>query len=85
MVALPPGVHCVNFALWDGAERLDRSAMRAQAAWARASGADGLVTLGLATEVGKLALAEKLDLIAWTAEDAGPLPFAVTVAANGVA
>lgn len=73
------------FALFDASERLDRGAMRAQAAWARESGADGIVTLGLATEVGKLSLPEKLDLIAWGAEDAGPLPFAVTVAANSVA
>ena len=79
------GVHCVLFALFDEDERLDRDAMRAQAAWVREGGADGIVVLGLATEVGKLSLAEKLDLIAWGAEDAGGLPLSVTVAANGVA
>lgn len=79
------GVHCVLFALFDAFERLDRGAMRAQAEWARENGADGIVTLGLATEVGKLSLPEKLDLIGWGAEDAGGLPFAVTVAANSVA
>lgn len=79
------GVHCVLFALFDAAERLDRGAMRAQAAYAIEAGADGLVILGLATEVGKLALAEKLTLIAWAAEDAGGRPLSVTVAANSVA
>lgn len=79
------GVHCVLFALFGPDERLDRGAMRAQGEWAREAGADGIVTLGLATEVGKLSLAEKLDLVAWGAEDAGPLPLSVTIAANGVA
>lgn len=79
------GVHCVLFALWDAQERLDRGAMRAQAEYAREEGADGIVVLGLATEVGKLSLREKLDAIAWAAGDAGPLPLSVTVAANSVA
>jgi 4-hydroxy-tetrahydrodipicolinate synthase len=79
------GIHCVLFALWDAQERLDRGAMRAQVAWVREQGADGIVVLGLATEVGKLSLAEKREVIAWAAEDAGPLPLSVTVAANSVA
>jgi 2-keto-3-deoxy-L-arabinonate dehydratase len=78
------GVHCVVFALFDAQGRLDRGLMRAQAAWVRASGADGMVTLGLATEVGKLSLTEKLDLIAWGAEDRGDMPLSVTIAANSV-
>jgi 4-hydroxy-tetrahydrodipicolinate synthase len=86
MVSAPvTGVHCVLFALFDAQERLDRGAVRAQVAWARENGAEGIVVLGLATEVGKLALAEKLDLIGWAAEDAGALPLSVTVAANSVA
>ncbi len=79
------GVHCVLFALFDADGRPDRGLMRAQAVHARMAGADGIVTLGLATEVGKLSLAEKLDLIAWAAEDRGELPLSVTIAANGVA
>jgi 4-hydroxy-tetrahydrodipicolinate synthase len=78
------GVHCVLFALWDAEERLDRGAMRAQVEWAGAQGAEGLVVLGLATEVGKLSLPEKRDVIAWAAEDAGGLPLSVTIAANSV-
>ena len=83
----PPvaGVHCVLFALWDAEERLDRGAMRAQGDYARAHGAEGIVVLGLATEVGKLSLREKLDAIAWAAEDARGLPLSVTVAASSVA
>lgn len=79
------GVHCVLFALWDREERLDRGAMRAQTDYARRNGAEGIVVLGLATEVGKLSLREKLDVIAWAAEDAPGVPLSVTVAANSVA
>lgn len=79
------GVHCVLFALWDASERLDRGAMRAQAEWAREHGAEGIVILGLATEVGKLALAEKIAAIGWAAQDRGGLPLSVTVAGNSVA
>jgi 4-hydroxy-tetrahydrodipicolinate synthase len=78
------GIHCVLFALWDAEERLDRNAMRRQVEWVRDRGADGIVVLGLATEVGKLSLREKRDAIAWAAEDAGTLPLSVTVAANSV-
>lgn len=79
------GVHCVLFALWDEAERADRALMRRQAEWVRGVRADGIVTLGLATEVAKLSLVEKLEMIGWAAEDRGDLPLAVTVAANSVA
>jgi dihydrodipicolinate synthase/N-acetylneuraminate lyase len=79
------GVHCVLFALWDADERLDRGAMRAQAEWALAHGAEGIVILGLATEVGKLTLAEKRDLISWAAEDSRGSPLSVTIAANSIA
>lgn len=82
------GVHCVLFALWDARERLDRGAMRAQVEWAHEQGAEGIVVLGLATEVGKLSAAERLEVIGWAAEDAracGGLPLSVTVAGNGVA
>ena len=49
-----PGIHAVLYALFDGADRLDRDAMAAQVAYVRAQGATGVTVLGLATEVGKL-------------------------------
>lgn len=78
------GVHCVLFALWDSNERLDRGAMRAQVDWALEHGAEGIVVLGLATEVGKFALSEKLKAIDWAAQDLEGMPLTVTVAANSV-
>lgn len=80
-----PGIHAVLFALFDAEERLDRAAMAAQLAWVREAGAEGVVVLGLATEVGKLSEAEKLDLIDWVAEDRGDLPLGVTITGNSVA
>lgn len=79
------GVHCVLFALFDAQEQLDRKAMRAQIAYIRSAGANGLTILGLATEVGKLSFAERCQLIDWTIEDAGDLPVSVTIAGNSVA
>ena len=78
------GVHAVLFAFFDAEGALDRAAMRAQVRAVAATGVDGVVTLGLATEVGKLSLEERLTLIDWLAEDAGALPFAVTVTGNGI-
>jgi 4-hydroxy-tetrahydrodipicolinate synthase len=73
------------FAFFDRAGLLDRGAMRVQAQQVMSMGVDGFVTLGLATEVGKLTLPERLALIEWMADDAHDLPFAVTVTGNGVA
>jgi 4-hydroxy-tetrahydrodipicolinate synthase len=83
--AVTTGIHAVLFAFFDAEGRLDRGAMRAQAQAVAAMGVDGFVTVGLATEVGKLTLAERLTLIGWMAEDAGGLPFSVTVTGNSVA
>ena len=79
------GVHAVLFALFDASEKLDRAAMRAEAAYVRAAGADGITVLGLATEVGKLAFAERCQLVDWAGEDAGGLPLSVTIAGNSLA
>jgi 2-keto-3-deoxy-L-arabinonate dehydratase len=85
MVRRYPGIHAVLFALFDEGERLDRRAMAAQMAYIRAEGAEGAVILGLATEVAKLAEAEKRQLIDWAAEDRGDLPLGVTITGNSVA
>ncbi len=79
------GIHCVLFALFDASERLDRTAMAAQADYVRQAGADGVTVLGLATEVGKLTFAERCRLIDWAAEDIQDLPLSVTIAGNSVA
>lgn len=81
-----PGIHCVLYALFDEAERLDRDLMRAQVEQVIAAGVDGITVLGLATEVLKLTGDERRDLIDWAAEDiAGRVPFSVTIAGNSVA
>ncbi|MEQ1769901.1 MAG: dihydrodipicolinate synthase family protein [Devosia sp.] len=79
------GIHCVLFAFFDAQGALDRGAMRAQMLAVRAMGVDGIVVLGLATEVGKLSLAEKHTLIDWTTEDVGTLPLTATITGNSVA
>lgn len=80
-----PGIHAILYALFDAEERLDRAAMRAQVGRCLAAGVDGIVVLGLATEVAKLTEAERRDVIAWAAEDiAGRLPLAVTIYGNSV-
>ena len=85
MVRRFPGIHAVLFALFDAEERLDRAAMAAQMAYVRGHGAEGVVILGLATEVGKLSEAEKRTLIDWAAADRGDLPLGVTITGNSVA
>jgi 4-hydroxy-tetrahydrodipicolinate synthase len=59
--------------------------MAAQMAYVRDHGAEGVVILGLATEVGKLSEAEKRTLIDWAAADRGDLPLGVTITGNSVA
>jgi len=85
MVRRFDGIHAVLFALFDGEERLDRGAMAAQMSWVREAGAEGVVVLGLATEVAKLSDTEKRQVIDWAAEDSGPLPLGVTITGNSVA
>ena len=78
------GVHCVLFALFDANGQLDRAAMAAQVEYARVAGADGIVVLGLATEVGKLTFDERCNIIQWAREDAPDLPLGVTISGNSV-
>ena len=85
MVTRFAGIHCVLFALFDSAERIDRAAMAAQVAYCRALGAHGINVLGLATEVAKLTFDERCSMIGWARADAADLPLSVTVAGNSVA
>jgi 4-hydroxy-tetrahydrodipicolinate synthase len=68
------------YAFFDAAGGLDRRALDRQVAAAIAAGAAGLAVLGLGTEAGKLAAAEKRQLVDWTVEAAGGrVPVAATV------
>jgi 2-keto-3-deoxy-L-arabinonate dehydratase len=79
------GIHAVLYAMFDEQERLDRDAMRRQVAACLDAGVDGIVVLGLATEVAKLSERERLDVIAWAAQDvAGRVPLGVTVYGNSI-
>ena len=80
------GIHCVLFALFDGSERVDRSAMADQIAYVESRGCRSVNVLGVATEVQKLAFREKLliiELAARSLSDGSAL--SVTVSGNSVA
>ncbi len=74
------GIYPILYAFFDRQGRLDRGAMQRQAEACVAMGAHGVAALGLATEVSKLSLSERHDVMAWLMEDvAGRLPVAITV------
>ncbi len=80
------GVHAIAYALFDADERLDREAMRRQTRLCLDCGAAGMAALGLATEVAKLAEAERRQVMDWVAEDvAKRVPLAFTIYGNSVA
>jgi 2-keto-3-deoxy-L-arabinonate dehydratase len=86
--ANPPeiaGIYPILYAFFDRDNRLDREAMRRQMQTIVRAGAPGVAMLGLATEVNKLSLAEREQVIQWAREDsAGALPLAVTVSGTSV-
>ncbi len=74
------GIYPILYAFFGQDGRLDREAMRRQAEACVRGGAHGIAALGLATEVSKLTLAERRDVMEWLAADiAGRLPIAITV------
>lgn len=74
------GIYPILYAFFGKDGMLDRGAMRHQVERCLAAGAHGVAVLGLVTEVNKLSLAERMDVVAWAAEDiAGHVPLAVTV------
>jgi 4-hydroxy-tetrahydrodipicolinate synthase len=80
------GIHAMLYALFDADERLDRAAMRRQVAVSLEAGAAGITALGLATEVAKLAEAERRVLMDWVAEDVGGrVPLGFTIFGGSVA
>lgn len=80
------GVYPILYSFYDKQGQLDRGAMRRQVGGAIAGGAHGIAVMGLATEVGKLDVNERRQVIDWVGEDvAGRVPLAVTVGEGSVA
>jgi 2-keto-3-deoxy-L-arabinonate dehydratase len=84
-MARQTGVHAVLYALFDRDGKVDGAAMRRQVEHCIAVGVDGIVVLGLATEVAKLTEAERLAIIASTAADIDRrVAFGVTIYGNSL-
>lgn len=80
------GIHAIVYALFDGEERLNRTAMRRQVELCLGAGAHGMAALGLATEVAKLTEAERRTVMDWVAEDTrARVPLAFTIFGASVA
>ena len=80
------GIYPVLYAFFDEHGGLDRSAMRRQVDFCVEAGVHGVAVLGLGTEVNKLDLRERRQLLDWAAEDlGGRLPLAVTISEPNVA
>jgi len=79
------GVYPILYSFFDTNGHLDREAMRRQVEGCIASGAHGITIMGLATEVGKLDVNERRQVIDWVGQDiAGRVPYAVTVGEGSV-
>ncbi len=79
------GVYPILYSFFDSDGRLDREAMRRQVDGCIAAGAHGIAVMGLATEVGKLDVNERRQVIDWVGDDiAGRVPYAVTVGEGSV-
>ena len=79
------GIYPVLYAFFDEHGGLDRSAMRRQVDFCVEAGVHGVAVLGLGTEVNKLDLRERRQLLDWAAEDLGErLPLAVTISEPNV-
>jgi 2-keto-3-deoxy-L-arabinonate dehydratase len=81
----PRGIYPILYAFYDDEGKLDRQAMRHQVECCIAAGAHGIAVLGLITEVGRLTVEERINVIQWAAQDiAGRVPLAVTIAGETV-
>lgn len=79
------GIYPILYAFFNADGTLDRAAMGTQVEGCIRAGAHGIAILGLATEVNKLNLPERIQLMEWAAEDiGGRVPYAVTVAEPSV-
>lgn len=74
------GIYPILYAFFNADGSLDRGAVTAQVEACIRNGAHGIAILGLATEVGKLNVLERRQIMEWAGEDiAGRVPYAVTV------
>lgn len=74
------GVYPILYAFWSRDGRLDREQMRLQVEHCIAAGAHGIAVLGLVTEVHKMDVNERLELVGLVGELIdGRVPYAVTV------
>jgi dihydrodipicolinate synthase/N-acetylneuraminate lyase len=79
------GIWPILYAFFGEDGRVDRAAMRRQLDACVAGGAHGIAVMGLATEVGKLDVRERREVVEWVAEDLdGRAPLAVTIAEPSV-
>jgi dihydrodipicolinate synthase/N-acetylneuraminate lyase len=79
------GIYPILYAFFDSRGELDRDAMRRQVEACLRHGPQGLAVMGLATEVGKLQMAERRRLMEWVGEDvARKVPLAITIAEPSV-
>jgi 4-hydroxy-tetrahydrodipicolinate synthase len=80
------GVHAVLYAMFAPDETLDHEAMARQVDYCIKTGCHGITVLGLATEVSKLTLKERMALVETVGgANEGRRPFSVTVAGNSLA
>jgi len=80
------GIYPVLYAFWDRDGRIDREQMRLQVEHCIAAGAHGIAVLGLVTEVHKMDVNERLELVELVGElIGGRIPYAVTVGEPTVA
>ncbi len=79
------GIHPVLYSFFNGDGSLDHGAIAAQVEWTLAAGAHGIVTLGIASEVAKLDVLERRQVMATVAKQVDRrVPLAVTVAEPSV-
>ena len=79
------GLYPMTLAFFDADDRVDLAAIRAEIEAIAAHRPDGIAVLGLATEVNKLSLPERHQLLECVADTlGGSLPLSVTIAENSV-
>jgi 2-keto-3-deoxy-L-arabinonate dehydratase len=80
------GVYPVLYAFFDSNGRLDAEAMRLQVEHCIEAGAHGLMALGLVTEVNKMDVRERMEVVELVGSlNRGRLPFAVTIGEPSIA